>query len=92
LFESLLSVRPYLEIAYYAAGVLLLFGIIITFFQLILIKSDIRLRNERAAKERAIEAADRYFSSFVGFMNSTLLGTDFVADFNEQRTSSGASP
>lgn len=63
--DSILSLRPYFELAYFAAGVLLLVGIVITYFQLTLIKNDIRLRNERAAKERAIEAAIRYLSEYV---------------------------
>jgi hypothetical protein len=65
LSESILSIRPYLELAYFAAGVLLLIGLVITFFQLTLIKNDIGLRNERAAKEHAIEAAIRYLNLYV---------------------------
>jgi hypothetical protein len=70
LLESILSVRPYLELAYFSAGVLLLFGLVITFFQLLLIKNDIRLRNERASKERAIEAASRYLKDYVSALSA----------------------
>jgi hypothetical protein len=65
MLEILLSTRPYLELAYFLAGVLLLVGLLITFYQLTLIKHDISLRNERAAKERAIEAVTRYLSDYV---------------------------
>ena len=66
----MIAFRQYLEVAYYAAGVLLLFGLVIALFQLLLIKNDIRLRNERAAKERAIEAASRYLKDFISAFNS----------------------
>jgi hypothetical protein len=69
LLDLILSARPYLEIAYFAAGVLLLFGLVITLFQVLLIKNDIRLRNERASKERAIEAASRYLKDYVSALS-----------------------
>jgi hypothetical protein len=58
-------VRPYVEVAYFAAGILLAFGLIFTFHQITLIKKDINLRNERASKEHAIDACTRYFQDFV---------------------------
>ena len=54
----MIAFRQYLESAYYAAGVLLLFGLVIALFQLLLIKNDIRSRNERAAKEREKQLVD----------------------------------
>jgi hypothetical protein len=61
----LVSIRPYLESAYFIAGMLLVFGVIIAFRQIALIKRDIRIRNERAAKEHAIHACSRYLSELV---------------------------
>ena len=63
--DFIATIRPYLEAAYFAAGILLLVGLTTTFYQVTLIKNDIKLRNERAAKERAIEGILRYFRNYV---------------------------
>lgn len=65
MIEIIASVKPYLEVLYFLSGILLLAGIGLTYRQLLLIKRDIRTRNERAAAEKSIEACDRYFSSYV---------------------------
>jgi hypothetical protein len=60
-----MGLRPYLEAAYFVAGVILAAGLIAAFVQIVLLKRDIRTRNERAAKEKAIEAASRYLVDYV---------------------------
>lgn len=65
MLEIVNSVRPYLESLYFLAGVLLLGGLLLTYRQVVLIKKDIRTRNERAAAEKAIEACDRYFCKYI---------------------------
>lgn len=65
MLEIVNLVRPYLESLYFLAGVLLLGGLSLTYRQVVLIKKDIQIRNERAAAEKAIEACDRYFCKYV---------------------------
>lgn len=64
MLEFISSVKPYLEALYFLAGILLAGGLGFTYRQVFLIKKDIRIRNERAAAEKAIEACDRYFCSY----------------------------
>ncbi|HVI60512.1 MAG TPA: hypothetical protein VM619_16780 [Luteimonas sp.] len=59
------TVRPYLEALYFLAGVGLFVGVLISFGQLRLIKKDIDTRNFRSAREKALEAIDRYLTQFV---------------------------
>lgn len=49
------------------SGIIISFGILVAIFQIRLLKKDIRIRNERASKERSIEAASRYLSDYVNF-------------------------
>jgi hypothetical protein len=63
--EWLSTIRPYLEAAYFCAGVLVLLGLLLASRQLNLLRLDINLRNERAAKEKAILACERYLGEFV---------------------------
>lgn len=72
MLEIVSSAKPYLEAVYFLAGILLVGGLGLTYRQVVLIKKDIRTRNERAAAEKAIEACDRYFCSYVP-LNSTFL-------------------
>jgi len=65
MLEIVSSAKPYLEALYFLAGILLIGGLGLTYRQVVLIKKDIRTRNERAAAEKAIEACDRYFCSYV---------------------------
>ncbi len=64
MLEFISSVKSYLEALYFLAGILLAGGLGFTYHQVFLIKKDIRIRNERAAAEKAIEACDRYFCSY----------------------------
>jgi hypothetical protein len=58
-------IRPYAELAFYIAGVFLVVGLWFTYVQLRLLKRDMLLRVERAAKEKAIEAGRLYFERYV---------------------------
>jgi hypothetical protein len=49
------QIRSGLELLYFVAGVVVAIGVIYGLKQIALLKKDIRLRNERAAKEKAIE-------------------------------------
>ena len=65
MLELLPAMRPYLEAAHFCAGILVLFGLLLASRQLNLLRLDINLRNERAAKERAICACERYLDTYV---------------------------
>ena len=65
MLEIINVVKPYLESLYFLAGVLLLGGLLLTYRQVVLIKKDIQIRNERAAAEKAIEACNHYFCKYV---------------------------
>lgn len=65
MIELINSVRPYLEALYFVASITLVAGLGLTYRQLLLIKDDIQIKNQRAAAEKAIEACDRYFCSYV---------------------------
>lgn len=59
------TVRAYLEAGYFLAGILVILGLFLAYRQLSLLRLDINLRNERAAKEKAITACERYLDSYV---------------------------
>jgi hypothetical protein len=59
------AVRPFLEILYFVASILMLGGLGLAYRQLVIIQRDIRIRNQRAAAEKAIDASDRYLCHFV---------------------------
>ena len=63
--ETIALVRPYVEIAYFIAGIFLLVGVAFAWRQALLIRSDMSLRMERASKEKAIEACSKYTDQFV---------------------------
>jgi hypothetical protein len=67
--NSINEVRPYAEIAYFIAGVGLLIVAGFGLRQLGLLKEDIRTRNLRAAREKAIEAANQYVREFIPSYN-----------------------
>lgn len=66
------SVRPLLELLYFAAGVLLALGLGFAYGQLRVLKQDLRTRNIRTAREKALEACDRYFEKYVSLANAYL--------------------
>lgn len=66
------SVRPLLEILYFASGILLALGLGFAYGQLRVLKQDLRTRNVRSAREKALEACDRYFEKYVGLANTYL--------------------
>jgi hypothetical protein len=63
--EFIGSIKPFFELLYFFAGIFLLVGLGFGYQQLRLIKQDIRIRNKRAAAEKAIEACDAYFSDYI---------------------------
>lgn len=65
MLDVLTGMRPYLEAAYFAAGIALVVGLFVTRAQLLAFRTETRLRNERLAKEKAIDAASRYLHDFV---------------------------
>lgn len=62
--DVIAELRPYLEAAYFLAGIALAVGLLITRAQLRAFQTDLTIRTERAAKEKAIEACSRYMQSF----------------------------
>ena len=63
--ETITSIRPLAELLYFLSSILLIAGLYITYKQLTLIKKDIRIRNQRASAEKAIEACNRYLCEFI---------------------------
>jgi len=61
--------RPYVELLYFVAGIALLFVVAYSLQQLRLLKEDIRTRNVRAEREKAIEAANCYIREFISEYN-----------------------
>ena len=59
------QIRSGLELLYFVAGVVVAIGVIYGLKQIALLKKDIRLRNERAAKEKAIEYGRKYLRDYV---------------------------
>lgn len=70
------TVRPWLELLYFAAGIILALGIAFAYAQLRVLKKDLRLRNVRASREKALDACDRYFDRYVPLANAYLKERD----------------
>jgi hypothetical protein len=58
------QMKDWLELAYYASGIAVAIIAGLGLRQIRVLKTDIKLRNERAAKERAIEYSTRYLSRY----------------------------
>lgn len=67
--DFVVQVRSEVEFLYFIASILLVGGVALAYRQLLLIKKDIRTRNQRAAAEKAIEACSSYFREYVGLCN-----------------------
>jgi hypothetical protein len=65
MLEIISEIRPYLEAAFFLAGVALVLGLFLAYRKLNLLRFDINLRNERASKEQALRACERYFGAYV---------------------------
>jgi hypothetical protein len=63
--KHLTAIHPYFELLYFLSGIGLVFIAAYGLRQLRLMKSDTTIRSERAAKEKAIEAASTYMRTFV---------------------------
>jgi hypothetical protein len=59
------NVRSALEIFYFIGGIVVAVASVVALQQLSILKKDIRTRNERAAKEKAIEYCTRYLTTYV---------------------------
>ena len=77
--NAVAAARPFLEAASFLASVALLGIAIYGLKQIRLLKMDIRLRTERAAKEKAIEAAQSYLNSY------TILSGVFTYECHAQK-------
>ena len=60
-----LIARALLEALFHLSGVLLAVAAVLGLQQIRLLKKDIRIRNERGAKEKAIEFSSRYLNNYV---------------------------
>jgi len=60
LLQLIVDIRPYLETAYFVAGIALAVGLLFARAQLKAFQVDTRIRNERTAKEKAVEACRFY--------------------------------
>lgn len=66
MLQLLTNFRPYLEALYFASGVVLTVGLLVAWAQLAAFRRDAVVRNERLAKEKAVEACSRYLTTYVG--------------------------
>jgi hypothetical protein len=71
--------KSHLENAYFIAGVVLALGLVISMIQLHLFRQDARIRNERAAAEKAIEYSSRYLTRYIQ------LDSTFVAELKSKK-------
>ena len=62
-------VRPWLELLFFLSGAVLAAAAVYGLKQVSLLKRDFEVRNERAAKEKATEYAQRYLSNYVRLYN-----------------------
>jgi hypothetical protein len=60
----MVHVRPWLELLYFVAGIIVAPALIYGLQQVTLLKRDIRIRTERSSKEKAIEFASRYLNTY----------------------------
>lgn len=65
MFDVLQTARPALEITYFLSGIILAAAAIYGLQQVRLMKRDMRMRSDRASKEKAIEYIAQYFSKYV---------------------------
>jgi hypothetical protein len=63
------DLRTYLELLYFASGIVVAVAVALGLQQIRLLKKDMRIRNERAAKERAIEYGRLYLTAFISSAN-----------------------
>jgi hypothetical protein len=63
------DLRPYLELAYFVSGVAIAIIAAFGLEQIRVLKKDVSIRVERAAKEKAIEYSGRYLTVFVPLFN-----------------------
>ena len=63
--QELQNVRPFLEALYFVSSIILAFAAVYGLQQIRLMKRDMQIRSDRAAKEKAIEYIGRYFSDYV---------------------------
>jgi hypothetical protein len=63
--NTITAIRPYAEMLYFLAGIGLLVVACFGLRQLRLLKEDIRTRNVRAAREKAIDASNQYMKEFI---------------------------
>jgi hypothetical protein len=64
------QIRSWLELLYDVSGIVVAMAVVYGLKQIALVKKDIRLKNERAAKEKAIEYGRRYLRDFVDLLGA----------------------
>ena len=70
------TAKALLDIAYDISGVVLAIAAVIGLQQIRVLKKDVKTRNERAAKEKAIEYAGRYLGRYVQLDSEWMLKRD----------------
>ncbi|MDD1979632.1 hypothetical protein [Pseudomonas tussilaginis] len=71
--ELILKAKPLIEIIYFLSSTLLLIGVGFAYRQLTLIKTDMKVKNQRSAAEKAIEASERYFCEYISLSQVNFL-------------------
>src|SRR5450759_1616352 len=64
------TVRDWLELFSFISGIIVSIAALFGLQQIRIMKKDVQTRNERAAKEKAIEYASRYLSQYVALANA----------------------
>jgi len=78
--------RQWFEMLYFVSGIVVAIAVVYGLKQIRVLKKDIRLRNERAAKEKAIEYGSRYLCNYVH------LETAFFVDYQSEKLRSYSGP
>jgi hypothetical protein len=61
----MIAIRDYLEMVYFGSGIVTACAAMYGLKQIRVLKRDISVRNERAAKEKAIDYCGRYLNGFI---------------------------
>lgn len=76
------ALKYYLEMFYFASGIAIACVAIYGLKQIRILKHDISVRNERAAKEKAIEYSSRYLNVFIPLIDRYFIKSEKLQDYS----------
>jgi hypothetical protein len=63
--DAISDIRPYFELLFFVSGIIVAVIALYATRQISLMKADMKMRSERAAKEKAIEASSEYLTAYI---------------------------